>query len=123
MNHRDFLRSGSSALFGVSLPVTAGADPCIKKRISVKKSERKSTDSFHKPSEFWESTVQASCHTGGEPGGRGAVKKLSLPHEPDPVGTRCPASGLGFPVVDARQRVPTVEFFHGFRRSRSLATE
>ena len=27
---------------------------------------------------------------------REALKKLCLPHEPDPVGTRCPASGLGF---------------------------
>jgi hypothetical protein len=26
---------------------------------------------------------------------RGTVKKSRLPHEPDPVGTRCPASGLG----------------------------
>ncbi len=24
------------------------------------------------------------------------MKKLRMPHEPDPVGTRCPASGLGF---------------------------
>lgn len=49
MKRREFLRSGSSALLGVSLPVTADSDPNNKKRISASK-ER--SDSFRKPRDF-----------------------------------------------------------------------
>jgi hypothetical protein len=45
---------------------------------------------------------------------RGAVRKLGLAYKPDPVGTRCSASVLGFPLR-ARGSVPTIEFFHSFR--------
>ena len=53
MKRREFLRSGSSALFGVGLPVTVESDPSVKKRINASQpSDRQSTDSFRKPRDF-----------------------------------------------------------------------
>ena len=44
------------------------------------------------------------------------MKKFRVRYKHNLVGTRCSASGLGFALADARQRVPTLnEFFHTFR--------